>query len=93
MGFRLATAVNWWPQPEEEPPWFKFHYWDENGFDCGWHRHLNDHVEGTEHYQQRDSSDEDYSYEPIEFEAGNPVAVLWEVVGDRLPERLQKYYG
>ena len=89
---RTSVHVNWWPQPDIDP-YFQIHYHDHNGYDCGWHRHPNDHVDGDEHFQWRESRDDAYAYEEIEYDFDNPIGILWEVVGDRLEEWVSKQYG
>jgi hypothetical protein len=86
------VKVNWWPQPDDEATLFEIHYWEPEGCDGGWHRQPNDHVDGIDHVQWRDSADDEYEYEPLTIEAGAPVGILWEVVGELLPERLKNYY-
>lgn len=88
-----SVKVNWWSHVEDDPPWFQFHYWDESGFDCGWHRQPNDHVDGLEHYQERVDPGESYRYESVEFESENPIGLLWEIVDGRLPDRLRSHFG
>ena len=60
-----SIQANWWPQPDDETDWFQVHYFEVDGFDCGWHRHENDHVDGLDHYQERESPDEAYRYEVV----------------------------
>lgn len=79
--------VNWWPQVDDESSRFQIHYVESTGFDCGWHRQENDHVDGLDHYQERVGSDEGYAYEAVTFESENPVGLLWEVVDERLRQR------
>ncbi len=88
-----SLQVNWWPRRDSDPNRFQIHYADGTGFDCGWHRQENDHVDGLDHYQQRESPEEEYTYEPVTFESNTPVGILWEVVDERLVERLQARYG
>lgn len=78
--------VNWWTH-SDGPDQFKFHYRDSSGYDCGWHRQKNDHVEGLDHFQWRTDSEENYQYEPIEFDYDQPPGMLWEV-RERLEEHL-----
>lgn len=84
--------VNWWPQSAGDDNWFQIHYTDATGFDCGWHRQKNDHVDGLDHYQERDNPDADYEYEPVAFDAENPIGILWETVDERLTRRLCTRY-
>lgn len=84
------VQVNWWPQPNGEASWFQIHYTESSGFDCGWHRHANEHVEGLHHYQERNSSEEEYQYRAVTFEAENPIGILWKVVDERLQNLLRR---
>lgn len=86
------VQVNWWPQPNGEASWFQIHYTEASGFDCGWHRHANDHVDGLDHFQERETPEEEYRYRAVSFEAENPVGILWEVVDERLQNRLRQRY-
>lgn len=86
------VQVNWWPQPKDEPSWFQIHYTESSGFDCGWHRHVDDHVDGLDHYQQRESPEEEYQYRAVKFEAENPIGNLCEVVDGRLQDLLRRRY-
>lgn len=85
-------TVNWWSQSDDDDAWFKFHYWDGTGFDCGWHRQENDHVEGLAHYQERESAEEEYEYEPYSVEEENPIGILWTVVDEELVRKLLDRY-
>ncbi|CCQ32664.1 hypothetical protein HTIA_0519 [Halorhabdus tiamatea SARL4B] len=69
-----------------DDPGYVFHYSDDTGFDCGWHREPNPHVDGKLHYQER-SSAESYQYESVSFSAETPPRILWTVL-DRLTDRL-----
>ncbi|WP_008527343.1 hypothetical protein [Halorhabdus tiamatea] len=79
-----TLRVTWWPMPDD--PGYVFHYSDDTGFDCGWHREPNPHVDGKLHYQER-SSAESYQYESVSFSAETPPRILWTVL-DRLTDRL-----
>lgn len=79
-----VLRVTWWPAPDE--PEYAFHYSDDTGFDCGWHREPNPHIDGKLHYQERTSPDE--PYESVSFPADAPPRILWTVL-DRLTERLR----
>jgi hypothetical protein len=81
-----TLRVAWWPAPDD--PEYAFHYGDDTGFDCGWHREPNPHVDGKLHYQERSSPAEPYEYESTSFAAGTPPRILWAVL-DRLTDRLQ----
>ena len=82
--------VNWWTHPDPTPDQFKIHYSDSSGFDCGWHRQENEHVDGLDHYQERPSSDADYAHDPVSFGHENPVGILWETLDGRLKPRLDQ---
>lgn len=84
-GERATLRVAWWPAPDD--PEFAFHYSDSTGFDCGWHREPNPHVDGKTHYQERDAPTEDYEYEPVTFTGEAPTRILWSVL-DRLADRV-----
>lgn len=86
------VQINWWPQPDGEAIWFQIHYIESSGFDCGWHRHANDHVDRLDHFQERESPEEGYRYREVSFEAENPIGILWEVVDERLQDRLRQRY-
>jgi len=77
-----TLRVTWQPL---DPPEFAFHY-AEDGFDCGWHREPNPHVDGDAHYQERDR-DGPYRYEPITFTGDTAPELVWEVM-ERLRRRL-----
>lgn len=86
--------ANWWPLDEfEDRQWWEFHYYDSSGFDCGWHRHDNDHVDGSTHYQERTSSDSEYEYHEFQPEYATPAGLVWEIVDGRLPIRLDMRYA
>lgn len=83
--------INWWPlHDEQDRHWFQFHYHESSGFDCGFHRHENDHIDGLDHYQERADADDEYDYHPLTLHYTNPIGVLWEILGERLPNRLKK---
>jgi hypothetical protein len=79
-----TLRVTWRPL---DPPEFAFHY-SEPGFDCGWHREPNPHVDGEIHYQERAES-EKYSYESVDLDGDTAVELVWEVT-ERLRERLAR---
>lgn len=85
------VQINWWPlHDEEDRHWYQFHYYEESGFDCGWHRQENDHVDGLDHYQERESNNqEDYEYYGTELTHSHPVGILWEILQGRLVTRLE----
>ncbi|MFW5905612.1 MAG: hypothetical protein ACOCUO_02070 [archaeon] len=88
-----SVKVNWWPLDGDEKYWYQIHYSDSTGFDCGWHRQQNDHVDGLDHYQERESPDDEYTYYPFSPSFDHPVGLLWEVVNGRLVERVTMRYG
>lgn len=81
-----SLRVSWWPAPDD--PEFAFHYSESTGFDCGWHREPNPHVEGKTHYQERSGPDETYEYEPVSLSTETPSRLVWSVL-DRLSRRLE----
>lgn len=85
------VQINWWPlHDDEERHWYQFHYYESSGFDCGWHRHENSHVDSLDHYQERESDDSDgYEYYGTSLTHSNPVGILWEILGGRLEARLE----
>lgn len=103
MGREAAHAIfriTWVPNPTFPPGTsiedrkrtsvtanFVFHYSESSGFDCGWHLEPNPHVNGHLHYQERDDSSEDYSYNEFTLNATSVVGVLWEIL-DALESRL-----
>lgn len=80
-----TLRVAWWPAPGD--PEFVFHYSDATGFDCGWHREPNPHVEGDAHYQERIGPSEPYRYEAVAFPTLTPTRLCW-IVLERLADRL-----
>lgn len=84
-----SLTVRWYAgESADASPAFVFHYSDDSGFDCGWHYEPNPHVDGWGHFQERESSDEEYSYEPVTFGSELPVRVCWEVM-ERVENRLE----
>ena len=77
-----TLTVRWFVGEPGDPPRFEFHYADESGFDCGWHHHEQDHVDGWGHYQERASEGEPYTYEAFEFGSTEPARVVWEVLDE-----------
>jgi len=84
-------GINWWTHPDDIPDQFTFHYSDATGFDCGWHRqpHEDDTI-NLDHYQERAGANEDYVYEPIDYQETTPVGLLWEILSSRLSDRLRE---
>lgn len=81
-----TLRVTWFPDTRAQ---FVFHYSESTGFDCGWHREPNPHVDQWTHYQERPSDDAPYSYEAVSFETDSPTTLVWEVM-HRLQTRLDK---
>lgn len=83
-----SVTVRWYAVASAKAsPEFVFHYSDDSGFDCGWHHEPNPHIDGWGHYQEREGSDTEYSYEPQTFGSKVPARECWEVIGwleDRL---------
>jgi hypothetical protein len=88
---RATLRVTWWPAPGGNSS-FVFHYSDDSGFDCGFHREPNPHVEGDTHYQERPAPDTDYRYESVSVVAQTPPRLCWELL-DRLSDRLAEADG
>ena len=82
-----TLTVRWFVGEPTDRPRFTFHYSDESGFDCGWHHHEQEHVDGWGHYQERDSDADAYQYTPFQFGSVEPSRVVWEVL-EELQERL-----
>lgn len=77
-GLRIA----WGPRPDpSELAYFMFHYHDSTGLDFGWYREPNPHVDGLEHYQERNTPSADYEYRAASLESSTPVTLLWDVLG------------
>ena len=90
---QAGIRIEWRPRPDPtEPAYFVFHYYDSTGRDFGWHREPNPHVDGLEHYQERDSPESEYRYEPAHFESQSPVDLLWDVLG-RIEARVSESSG
>lgn len=84
-----SLTVRWYAgESADASPEFVFHYSEDSEFDCGWHHEPNPHVDGWGHFQERESSDEEYSYEPVRFGSEVPVRVCWEVM-EHLENRLE----
>lgn len=81
-----SFRISWWPAPED--PEFAFHYSESTGFDCGWHREPNPHVDGKTHYQERNGPNEDYEYEAVSLPMRTPPRLLWTIL-DLLADRLR----
>lgn len=77
-----TLTVRWFAGEPTDEIRFTFHYSDESGFDCGWHHHEQNHVDGLGHYQKRESEEQEYTYEPFQFGSKEPSRVVWEVLDE-----------
>lgn len=77
-----TLTVAWFVRPADHPPRFRFHYADDTGFDCGWHHHEQDHVDGLGQYQERARENDPYEYESFRFTSVEPARVTWEVLDE-----------
>lgn len=84
-----TLTVRWFVGDPGDPPRFAVHYADESGFDCGWHHHEQDHVDGWGHYQERATQEDPYTYGQFRFASEEPARVVWEVL-DELHTMLQQ---
>ena len=85
-----GLRIVWRPRPDpSETAYFVFHYHESTGRDFGWHREPNDHVDGLEHYQERQATDAPYEYEAVRFDATSPVELVWEILG-RIEQRVSE---
>jgi len=75
-----TLTVRWFVDTTVEGPRFTFHYTDDSGFDCGWHNHEQDHVEGIGHYQERSHPEDAYTYSPHHFNSREPARLTWSVL-------------
>lgn len=83
-----TLTIRWFAgETPDGPPQFSVHYSERSGFDCGWHHEPNPYVEGWGYYQERPSSDVEYSYGAVSLEGRTPGRILWEILAD-LEERL-----
>ena len=77
-----ALRIDWRPRPDPtEPSYFVFHYYDSAGRDFGWHREPNPHVDGLEHFQERNPPKREYVYESTSFDSDSPVGLCWDILG------------
>ena len=83
---RATLRVAWWPAPEDSE--FAVHYSESTGYDCGFHREPNPHVDGKAHFQERSGPGDDYEYESVSFSVETPSRLLWTIL-DQLSDRLQ----
>ena len=79
-----TLVVRWYAAPDS--PEFSFYYSDSSGFECGWFREPNPHIQGLTGYAERPSGNEEFQHEPVSFASEHPVGLLWEVL-DRLEGR------
>lgn len=98
-----SLRVTWIPDPSPGPEapdrtndtwvrtpiraYYTLHYSKPGGFDCGFHCEPNPHVDGLLHFQEREGTDDEYTYEPVSFSARSASGLLWEMMdalGDRL---------
>ncbi|WIV68839.1 hypothetical protein [Natrialbaceae archaeon AArc-T1-2] len=84
-----TLTVRWIVGDPADPPRFIFHFSDESGFDCGWHHHEQDHVDGWGHFQEREHEQDEYTYRAFQFGSTEPSRVVWEVL-DELQTVLQE---
>ena len=98
-----SLRVTWIPTPSPGPEasdrpndawmrtpiraYYTFHYSESDGLDCGFHCEPNPHVDGLLHYQERDETNDAYTYEPVSFDARSVSGLLWELM-DALADRL-----
>jgi len=98
-----SLRVTWIPNPSPGPEatdrtndawmrtpiqaYYTLHYSESDGFDCGFHCVPNPHVDGLLHYQERDGTNDAYTYEPVSFGACSVTGLLWEMM-DALANRL-----
>lgn len=98
-----SLRVTWVPNPSPGPEasarandtwmrtpiqaYYTFHYSESDGVDCGFHCEPNPHVDGLLHYQERDDTNDDYTYESVSFAARSVSGLLWEMM-DALANRL-----
>jgi len=98
-----SLRVTWIPDPSPGPEashrgtdtwertpiraYYTLHYSEPDGLDCGFHCEPNPHVDGLLHYQERDGTNDTYTYEPVSFGARFVSGLLWETM-DALADRL-----
>ena len=101
-----SLRVTWIPTPSPGPEasdrpndawmrtpiraYYTFHYSESDGLDCGFHCEPNPHVDGLLHYQERDETNDAYTYEPVSFDARSVSGLLWELM-DALADRLDDF--
>jgi len=75
-----TLTVRWFAgETPNARPECSFHYSDEVR-DFGWHREPNPHVDGWGHFQEKNTAENDYSYEPYTFPTDNPSRLVWEIM-------------
>ena len=70
--------------------YYTLHYGESDGLDCGFHCEPNPHVDGLLHYQERDDTNDAYTYEPVSFDTRSVSGLLWEMM-DALADRLDDF--
>ncbi len=102
-GETVSLRITWIPGPPPGPEesdrtsdtwmrtpiraYYTLHYSESSGFDCGFHREPNPHIDGLLHYQERDEVDDPYTYDPASFDTRSVSGLLWEMM-DALANRL-----
>ncbi len=102
-GATASLRLTWIPDPSPGPEdsdhtsdawgrtpiraYYTLHYSESSGFDCGFHCEPNPHLDGLLQYQERDSVNDRYTYEPASFDAHSVVGLLWEMM-DALADHL-----
>ncbi|WP_418280477.1 hypothetical protein [Halorubrum sp. DTA98] len=101
-----SLRVTWIPNPSPGPEasgrandtwertpiraYYALHYSEPDGLDCGFHCEPNPHVDGLLHYQERDGTNDAYTYDPVSVGTRSATGLLWEMMGalaDRLGDR------
>jgi hypothetical protein len=88
---RATLRIVWRPSnapASDERAEFVFHYSEPTGYNCGWHREPNPHVEGWTHFQERLPGESTPEYGMARFGTESPVGIFWEVVS-RLDSHLE----
>jgi hypothetical protein len=98
-----SLRVTWLPNPSPGPDasdrendawkrtpiraYYTHHYSEPDGLDCGFHCEPNPHVDGLLHYQEREDTTDEYTYEPVSFDGRSVTGLLWEMM-NALADRL-----
>jgi len=77
-----TLTVRWFVGDPDDPSRFTFHYSDASGFDCGWHHHEQDHVDGLGHFQKRSAETDEYEYTAFQFGSTEPARITWEILDE-----------